>query len=434
MNHPKNNRKRTAILLTVITAALFAATSSPAAQYVVHISVDGLHPGHLQTQIDAGLAPHFKRFQDEGAWTHNARTDFSHTITLPNHTSMITGRPVTAPQGMSGTPHHGYTDNGSPPLIRTLHNFTEPDWYKASTFDVAHDAGLSTALFASKSKFAIYDQSYNATTGAPHANGADKIDMFYAPEATSSMQSSLQSNLAANDYRYTFLHYADLDDAGHTSLALGGGWGNTLYMNALVTVNNYLGQVFELVETDPELAGRTAIVLSADHGGTGTGHGTATNASNYTIPFYVWGAGVANGDLYALNSHSRVNPGDGRPDYNASGQPIRNGDGGNLALSLLGLDAIPGSMINSAQNLRVSLPGDYNLDNVVDAADFVLWRKTAGVHGDYYSWSTNFGTSLGGGADATGVSVPEPASLGLAALVAAVNVAMLGLRNRFGRS
>ena len=354
--------------LTCSFAAVSALTFIPChgADHVIHISVDGLRPSYLQTQINAGSAPNFKRFQDEGAWTNNARTDYTHSNTLPNHTSMVTGRPVLLPAGLPAMTEHGYTDNVDPPPTTTLHNYTNPDWYKASTFDVAHDAGHSTAMYASKNKFIIYEQSFNAANGAPHANGSDKINVYYGPESTASMQSQLLSNLAANDFKYTFVHYADLDDAGHST-----GWGSATYNAAIATIDGYLGQLFNLIQNDVALAGRTAVVLSADHGGTGTGHSDATNSLNYTIPFYVWGAGVGHGDLYAFNTDSRLDPLTSRPTYTAAGQPIRNGDGGNLALKLLGLGPIPGSLINAAQNLRVTTPGDFNANNVVDAADYV---------------------------------------------------------------
>jgi hypothetical protein len=252
---------------------------------------------------------------------------------------------------MPSLTNHGYTDNGDPVPTTTLHNFTNPDYYKASSFDVVHDAGLSTALFASKNKFVIYDQSYNATTGADHANGRDKIDVFFAPENTVTMQTQFLADLATNHFNYTFLHYADTDDAGH-----GSGWGSTTWNNALITIDSYLGQLFALIESDASLAGRTAIVLSSDHGGSGTDHSIARDPRNFTIPFFVWGAGVTRGDLYAINGASRTNPGTAWLDYNAIGQPIRNGDSGNLVLSLLGLEPIPGSLINAAQNLRVAVP------------------------------------------------------------------------------
>lgn len=402
---------------------LISPSSCLAADFVIHISVDGLNSSHLQTQIGAGLAPNFKRFQDEGAWTNNARTDFTHTITLPNHTSMLTGRPVSLPAGMSATTHHGYTQNDIPPATETLHNFTIPNWYKASTFDVVHDAGLSTALYASKTKFVIYDQSYNGAPGSTHPEEEDEIDSFANPENSMVMQSQLLADLALNEYEYTFVHYADADDSGHSS-----GWGSAAYLQAITRVDTYLGQLFDLVEDEvnnPSMVGRTAIVLSADHGGAGFGHGSPTNAANYTIPFYVWGAGVAHGDLYSLNEETRTNPLAAQLSYTAAGQPIRNGDGGNLALSLLGLGPIPGSMINLGQDLHVALPGDFNLDNVVNAADYAAWRKgvgTASTPGQYNLWRTNYGTSLGGGAGGAPAPVPEPALATL--VIAAAFVAM----------
>jgi hypothetical protein len=64
------------------------------------------------------------------------------------------------------------------------------------------------------------------------------------------------------------------------------------------------------------------------------------------------------------------------------------------------------------------LPGDFNGDNVVDAADYVVWRKGLGTtytQDDYNTWRTNFGRSFsfsvsGSGASANAV-VPEPASI-----------------------
>ena len=335
--------------LTIGLPSFPGVASLKAAGFVIHISVDGLRPDYMQTLIDNGRAPNFNRFQTEGAWTNNARTDFTHTITLPNHTSMLTGRPVLQPAGMPSLRNHGYTDNGDPAPTTTLHNFTDPDYYKASSFDVVHDAGLSTALFASKNKFIIYDQSYSASTGAEHPHGRDKIDRFFAPEVTATMQAQFLNDLAANHFNYTFLHYADTDDAGH-----GNGWGSTTWNNALITIDGYLGQLFNLIESDATLAGRTAVILSSDHGGAGTNHSIARDPRNFTIPFFVWGAGVSRGDLYAINSATRTNPGTAWPDYNATGQPIRNGDGGNLALSLLGLGPIPGSLMNASQSLHVT--------------------------------------------------------------------------------
>jgi GH35 family endo-1,4-beta-xylanase len=67
-------------------------------------------------------------------------------------------------------------------------------------------------------------------------------------------------------------------------------------------------------------------------------------------------------------------------------------------------------------------PGDYNGDGVVDAADYVMWRKTAGQSGDlradgngdttvdeldFNIWRANFGAIYGAGAGAE-AAVPEP--------------------------
>ena len=348
------------ILLSVL---LPLAAAAGVVQYVIHISVDGLRADLLQNLIatDPSHYGNFKRFVDEGATTFNARTDYTHTITLPNHTCMITGRPVLQPSGQPNTVHHGYTSNADPGPTETLHNTGNLNIpYKASVFDVAHDNGLSTAHYASKTKFVLYDRSYDGTNGAPDTtgadNGRDKIDAYVqmstgSPATAANLNAAFVTAMGSSHFRYSFVHYVDPDSAGHAT-----GWGSSTWNSAVQNVNGYLGAIFNLVENDPMLDGHTVILLSTDHGGTGTDHASATNVLNYRIPFLVWGAGVAQGaDLYTLNVMTRQDPGTGRPDYNAILPPIRNGDGGNLALGLLGLPAVPGSTIDAGQDLRLAL-------------------------------------------------------------------------------
>ena len=91
-----------------------------------------------------------------------------------------------------------------------------------------------------------------------------------------------------------------------------------------------------------------------------------------------------------------------------------------------------GSQMNF--NIEMAAPGlagDYNDNGVVDAADYVLWRKNVGTTGtlandtiggtigeDHYNlWRANFGETTPGAGTALGsAAVPEPTALVLAAL------------------
>jgi hypothetical protein len=348
-----------ATMLLLVTW-LAPADSLAGVGHVIHVSVDGVNASTLEGLMDAnagGAFDNWNRLRDEGAHTFNARTDYTHTVTIPNHVSMVTGRPVLQPTGQVNTVPHLYTNNGTPGPTDTLHDTQPYVSYVSSTFDVAHDAGLSTALYASKSKFIIFEQTYN-DAGSPGV----KIDDYTfaasrhfdaAIDDAWDLHGDFLVAMAGNDYDYAFLHYTDPDKAGHLY-----GWASANYDASLAHVDGYLGDLLDLVESDPDLAGDTVLIVGVDHGGGGPGqpysHTDPTRAAHYTIPFFVWGPGIAQGrDLYDLNAASRTDPGTGRPDYDAVGQPIRNGDGGNLALDLLDLSAIPGSTINAGQDLRV---------------------------------------------------------------------------------
>jgi hypothetical protein len=69
--------------------------------------------------------------------------------------------------------------------------------------------------------------------------------------------------------------------------------------------------------------------------------------------------------------------------------------------------------------MAAALPGDWNHDGNVDAADYVIWRKNPANNGGdpdgYNTWRQNFGNSSASGSDAisAGVAVPEPATAAL---------------------
>ena len=329
--------------------------------HVIQISVDALGAKYLEKFLAETPAefPAFARLKREGATTFNARTDFDYTVTLPNHASMITGRPVVTPKDWPQAKGHGWTSNSNFPaddLPVSLHatNTDAGDAdgvaaYTATTFDVMHDAGLSTALYAGKTKFRLFSVSQGDKFGAPNARGRNKIDTaLIGRDAPAEFIESLREK-APN---YAFFHFAKPDAVGHAEGYLG-----AQYRDAVKKVDGQLGQILEMISSDANWKNRSVVILSADHGGKpGTkGHGDADEPYNYTIPFLVWGRGVkAGADLYDLNPTTRRNPGAGRPQYAPTGQPIRNGDGGNLALKLLGLPAIPGSHINEKQDLAVN--------------------------------------------------------------------------------
>lgn len=335
----------------LLLAGLIAGDAATAisAEHVIMVSVDGFRPAAIEQLLATGDLPNFARLQAEGVWTHNARADYDDTNTVPNHVSIVTGRAV---NGASG---HNYSSNGTPSPVTTLH--TNKGSYVAGVFDVAHDHGLRTAFHRSKPKLIIIDQSYSATAGAEDLTGEDngraKVDIaryLDTDDQSAALMDLFETDLAENPVHLAFLHLLDPDRSGHRS-----GFETRAYLDAVRRTDAYLGRVLKLVEENEPYAGRTTLILTADHGGSGSAHTDETDPDNYTVPLYVWGADVpAAGDLYAINGTTRVDPGGERPPLNSGQQPARNNDIANLALDLLGLPSIPESTINADQDLRVA--------------------------------------------------------------------------------
>ncbi len=72
---------------------------------------------------------------------------------------------------------------------------------------------------------------------------------------------------------------------------------------------------------------------------------------------------------------------------------------------------------------------DYNNDGIVDAADYIVWRKNGGTQAGYDTWRANFGAMTeGAGSSAESPPVPEPTAL----ILFCVGLAAAAIRGRRG--
>jgi hypothetical protein len=295
---------------------------------VLAISLDGFNVRLLGKLGRAG-APNLHRLFRNGASTKNARTQVEMTVTLPNHTSQLTGRRIDAAEG-----GHGVDWNDDKPRRPdTIQEAAGED--VASIFNVVHDSGSTSALFATESKFSLFNRSW------PVAVNRSTILQDRDRDVTR----AARRDLLHHDRAFTFLHLGALDEAGHAH-----GWLGRAYLRAGRKIDHLLGVLLTAIREHDRLAD-VVIVLTADHGGPKgeRGHADETKLANYRVPFLVWGPGVDRGDLYAMNP-TYADPGTSRIRFKGT-QPIRNGDLANLSASLLGLGAVPGSLWGADQAL-----------------------------------------------------------------------------------
>jgi hypothetical protein len=208
-----------------------------------------------------------------------------------------------------------------------------------SLFSVVNASGGSSAVFASKTKFSLWKRSW-----------PDGIDRMVIKLDNTALVSAIDRDLLTTDREVRFLHLSLPDSVGHER-----GFMSPAYLRAVRQVDTLVGSVLDTVDSDPELAAGTAVILTSDHGGRGADHSDATKLDNYRVAFMVRGPGVTPGtDLYELND-DYADPLTRRTSYASARQPVRNGDLANLALDLLDLPAVPGSEHNADLDLDVTV-------------------------------------------------------------------------------
>lgn len=229
----------------------------PSDARVLIISIDGLRPDLLLLAD----TPRLHALIEKGAHTFYANaTDLA--ITLPSHTSMLTGF---APDV------HGVLWNGISPEL----GYPK----KPTILELAKQAGYTTALISGKGKF--------LTLAKPGT--VDFVAIANEEKATDA-DTAIAAIEIIRDHQpqVMFLHLPEVDSAGHKNE-----WGSPEQMKAINAADRQVSAVLLALEAAGVLE-KTVIFVTADHGGAGGTHGGVDPRSRL-IPWIVSGPGIRAG-------------------------------------------------------------------------------------------------------------------------------------------
>jgi predicted AlkP superfamily pyrophosphatase or phosphodiesterase len=222
--------------------------------HVILISWDGGGSHYLKDNPDLKS---LKKLIANSHYTFESQSE-SPTITLPNHTSMLTGLP--------------------PSIHQVLWNKWEPDRglvQRLTIFDIVKHATVEKLKSTEKAK-PVTATAKSAPPATGFYVGKDKLKHLYkkeviddyklsksAAETTARVTERIRSKTLP---RFSFVHFAEPDVAGHEFA-----WGSDEYNKALVECDNRLGEILQALEQS-QLDQNTAVILTADHGGEGKSH------------------------------------------------------------------------------------------------------------------------------------------------------------------
>ncbi len=253
------NRIRTLVTLS----ALLVSTVGTFAQvkHLVVVGVDGLSPdGILHAE-----APNLKRLREQGAWTFHARGVMP-TSSSPNWASMIMG---------AGPEQHGVTSN---------------DW-QPDKFDIAPIAIGSGGIFPTI--FGVLREQQPAAVMGVFHDWNDYGRLFERQAVNVIKDTDGPTNAVReaaafwkdNQATFTFIHLDHVDHAGHEF-----GHGTPEYYASVAVADQLIGETIAALRA-AGMWEQTILIVTADHGGKGKGHGGAT-MGEIEIPWIITGPGV----------------------------------------------------------------------------------------------------------------------------------------------
>jgi arylsulfatase A-like enzyme len=243
---------------------------------VIIISIDGLRPD----AIDAAGAATLQGLIRRGASCPKAET-IRPSITLPSHTAMLTG--------LDYERHDVGWNSYRPGYI--IH---------PTVFSVVHQLGMKSAMFFSKEKFHflanpncvdwIHGPPVPGTV--PSSEEAERQLPKDRSTAAEGIGRAFAGAWPREKWPLTFVHFREPDEAGHRYV-----WMGPEYLEGVRAVDKALAEILATIEKNGGFE-RTALIVTADHGGIGSGHYRWLNrdkTENVTIPWICVGPGVPPG-------------------------------------------------------------------------------------------------------------------------------------------
>lgn len=284
--------------VVVPTEQVTAPASLPTISRVLIVTFDGLRPD----AIAAAEMKNVLTLMQSGAYTLGAQTIMP-SVTLPAHASMVVG---TCP---------------AKHIVR-WNEYVPENGYALGTdlFDLAHQYGLRTVIVTGKEKLR-------------HLTEPGSTDFFGFIDETDRVKDiTTLENMAVEQIREGFgvmlMHFPNGDLAGHEY-----GWMSKQQLRAYRQDDATFGHLLEVMKDNNMYEG-TLIIITSDHGGHETTHGTELIA-DMTIPWIVNGPrivpGVLETPVYIMDTAATAAFGlglplppewDGVPVYEAFGMPV----------------------------------------------------------------------------------------------------------------
>jgi len=230
-------------------------TTTPPARRVLILSIDGFRPDAISLAPMPTLIDLMKR----SAYSLTAQTVYP-SVTLVAHTSMLSGQcPAKHKVDWNDyIPENGYAQ-------------------VTDLFDITHNAGMQTVMYVGKEKLRQITEP-GSTDIFQFINDRDLV-----------ITDTLIQNFPA-DFRLMFVHFPTTDWMGHEY-----GWLSGEQLSVLFRADQAIANL--LAELDRRgLREETLIIITADHGGHDTTHGSSLN-EDMTIPWIAFGAGIQPAEL-----------------------------------------------------------------------------------------------------------------------------------------